>query len=132
MVAGVLTGVIVLLRQLTGVWVAMGLLSVALFEREGKRVPRQGGWLARFFFVVMLAASLWNLSATPETEPGGVLLIAVWPLAILVRGLVRGRTSDAAVAGQPASWEQAVCCRSRLCWPITSHTGRLAPGSTTT
>jgi hypothetical protein len=95
LVAGVLTGLIVALRQLTGVWVAMGVLAVALFERESEGPPRQT-WVARLCFAVMLAALLWYLTATPETEPGGVVLIAVWPLLILGRGLLRGRTSNAA------------------------------------
>jgi len=102
LVAGLLVGVITMFRQLTGVWVAMGVLAIALSEQDEPQRPRSVA-VSRGLFVLMLAALLWYLLVSPHTEVGGTLLIATWPITILVWGAIRTRAPDAAaarVAGQ--------------------------------
>lgn len=95
--AGVLLGVLALLRQLTGVWVAMALLVVALFDRSDDARGRQVV-LARGVISIMAVGLVSYVVLSPETEPGGVLLMAVWPMGVLVWAFIHVRTSNAAAA----------------------------------
>jgi hypothetical protein len=92
--AGLIVGLLTAFRQLSGVWAAMAVLTMALAERAQPTRPRSVA-LSRGIYLVMLSAVLWYLLVSPETEPGGVLLIASWPLTILLWGVLRTRTSDA-------------------------------------
>ncbi len=94
LVAGFIVGTIAMLRQLSGVWAAMGTLTFALWEVPSERGHRV--ILARAVFLVMLLALCWYLIVSPETEPGGVLLIALWPLLLLIWSIARTNTSDRA------------------------------------
>jgi hypothetical protein len=94
---GILLGVLTMFRQLSGVWIAMGVLVVALWERSSEgRGPDL--LLARALLLIMAAALLGYLALTPETEPGGVLLIAIWPVAVLTWTFLRIRTTNRDVA----------------------------------
>ena len=95
--AGVLLGLTTMFRQLSGVWIAMPLIVIALLERSGGARGRSL-LLARVVLSVMLAAIAGYLALSPETEPGGVVLIAVWPVAILVWSLWRVRVANADTA----------------------------------
>ena len=81
--AGVLVGVVVLFRQLTGVWVAMAVVVLALGElRTGAR-GRQAV-VARGLVVLMLAALVGYLAKAGGPEASGIVLIASWPIAVLL------------------------------------------------
>jgi hypothetical protein len=81
--AGVLVGVVVLFRQLTGVWVAMAVVVLALGElRTGAR-GRQA-IVARALVVLMLAALVGYLAKAGGPEASGIVLIGSWPIAVLL------------------------------------------------
>jgi hypothetical protein len=100
--AGFIVGVLTLFRHLSGVWVAMGLVVVALLERSSDARGRSVV-LARALVTTMLSAIVGYLVLTTVLEPGGMLLMAAWPIAILVWMLVNARTSNADVAAVVAS-----------------------------
>lgn len=94
--AGILLGTITLFRHLTGIWVAMGLLIVLMHEESGNA----RGWsvaLGRAVALLLLAVLLAYVALTGDTEPSGVLLIAVWPAAILALVASRLATPNRAV-----------------------------------
>lgn len=95
-VVGVLLGLSTMFRQLSGVWTAMAVLVIALLEE--RRVSEDGATplLARGLLALMLVALIGYLVLSPETEPGGLILFAAWPIAILVWMLARVRTSNGA------------------------------------
>lgn len=94
--AGVLLGTLTMFRHLSGVWVAMAVLVLAMLERSSDgRGPSL--LFARGLLLTMLTALVGYLILSPETEPGGVLLMALWPMAVLVRMLVHVRTTNADV-----------------------------------
>jgi hypothetical protein len=94
--AGVLIGLLTMFRQLTGVWVAMAVLVLGLLEES--RTTRAGGLLlGRMLAAIMLTAAVGYLVLSPETNVGGVLLIALWPIAILTWVLARTRVSNGRV-----------------------------------
>jgi hypothetical protein len=94
--AGVLLGVLTLFRQLTGVWAAMAVLVITLLEESDNR--RDGGlWLGRALVLTMLTAAVGYLVLSPETNVGGVVLVAAWPVAILCRLLLRVRVATSRV-----------------------------------
>jgi hypothetical protein len=91
--AGCLVGLIALLRQPSGFWVGIAVVVIALLDAPATS-PRTG-WLARsvlgFSLLIMVAA----LAIAGETEPGGVIMFAIWPAAILVVAMRRvGVTED--------------------------------------
>jgi hypothetical protein len=94
--AGLLVGVLTMFRQLSGVWVMMALLVLAMLERSSGARGR-GVLLSRALLTTMVGGLVAYLVLSPETEPGGLLLFAAWPLAILGWMLVRTRTTNAAV-----------------------------------
>jgi hypothetical protein len=97
--AGALVGVLALFRQLSGVWAAMAVIVLALLE-EGRQ---QGlSLLGRAILLILLAATVGYLVLSRNTEPGGLLLIAVWPVAILVWLLIKIRVSDSEVVARLA------------------------------
>jgi hypothetical protein len=90
--AGCLAGVIALFRQLSGVWVAMAVIVIALLERP--ETPAPTSRLARAVLTVLLLLTLGFLAATREAEPGVLVLFIPWPVAILVTAIRRVRLSD--------------------------------------
>jgi hypothetical protein len=99
--AGVLLGVLTLFRHLSGLWVAMGVLSVVMLEQQDDGRGRDR-LLARAVIGLMLLLLVTYLVVSPETEPGGLLLMAVWPMAILVWLLVRVQGNSADLLGSLA------------------------------
>ena len=95
--AGFIVGVLTLFRHLSGVWVAMGLIVLALLERSSDARGRDV-LLARAVVATMLSAIVGYLVLTTVLEPGGMLLMAAWPIAILVWMLVNARVTNGEVA----------------------------------
>lgn len=92
-VAGVLVGTIVLFRQLSGVWVGMGVLALALCEESD-----EAGGLDRLCSRVLTGGMLVVLAgyAVTTREPLGALMVASPPAAFLVWMLGAVRTSNRA------------------------------------
>jgi hypothetical protein len=95
--AGFIVGVLTLFRHLSGVWVAMGLIVLALLERSSDARGRKV-LFARALVATMLAATAGYLVLTTVLEPGGLLLMGAWPIAILVWMFINARTPNADVA----------------------------------
>ena len=96
--AGFLGGLLTLFRHLTGVWVAMAIFALALLEYSVRdRAKGRDTLLARALVLTMLSGLVWYLAYSPETEPGGLLLMAAWPVGILLWLLVYGQASNGSV-----------------------------------
>jgi|KBSMisStaDraftv2_1062788.scaffolds.fasta_scaffold16424_5 hypothetical protein len=96
--AGVLGGLLTLFRHLTGVWVAMAIFALALLEHSRRdRATGRDTWLARALVLTMLSGLVWYLVYSPETEPGGLLLMAAWPVGILLWLLVHVQAGNRSV-----------------------------------
>jgi hypothetical protein len=95
--AGFWTGLICLFRQLSGVWIAMAVLVVALIERS--EAGERRSLLARALLAVMLLLMLAFVVLSRQGEPGAVGLFVLWPAAILVLALTRVSASDRQAAG---------------------------------
>ena len=97
-VAGFLIGLVGLFRQLTGVWLAFGVLAAILRERSSSSGSR--GLLAPSLLLLVLASLLIHLTFSKAAQLGGVLLFSAAPLAITGALLwdVRARDRDVAVA----------------------------------
>ena len=104
--AGFLGGLLTLFRHLTGVWVAMAIFSLALLEHSQRdRASGRDTLLARALLLTMLSGLVWYLAYSPETEPGGLVLMAAWPAAILLWLLVHvqaGNRSVVSIIGRVA------------------------------
>ena len=87
--AGVLVGVAALFRQLSGVWIAMGVVTVALLEQAPRSSRR--GWLAPALLTTMALAIALYVAKSREVDGGGLVLFAAWPMAILVSAVARVR-----------------------------------------
>lgn len=96
--AGLLVGVLTLFRHLNGVWVAMAVLVLALLEHSSRGRREHSVFLARALLLTMLTGLVGYLVLSPETEPGGLILMAAWPIAILTWMFVYVRASNADVA----------------------------------
>ena len=97
-VAGFLIGLVGLFRQLTGVWLAFGVLAAILRERSSSTGSR--GLLAPSLLLLVFASLLIHLKFSKAAQLGGMLLFAAAPLAITGALLwdVRARDRDVAVA----------------------------------
>ena len=95
--AGFILGTLTWFRHLTGVWVAMALISIVLMERSG---DGRGGQLAllRLQIAIMLVALAAYLYWNRDTEVGGFVFMGVWPLAVLTWMLFNTRTRNGDVA----------------------------------
>jgi hypothetical protein len=96
--AGFLAGLLTMFRHLTGAWVAMAVLALALLEHSARGSRAHSVLAARGLVAIMLGGILGYLALSPETEPGGLVLMAAWPIAILVWLLVRVRATNAQTA----------------------------------
>ena len=100
--AGAIVMTVLLFRQLSGVLVAMGLLTYLLVEqtpaREDTGELRAPGspWLARALIAVMIVGLTGYLLRA--SDAGGLLLFGAWPLLILVRAGWVTRMPNSAVA----------------------------------
>ena len=90
-VTGILIGTAFLFRQLSGVFLASGVLLFLLLEKPGAGVagaPR----LARGLLALSALGNAWYILRV--TDPVGWVLFGVWPVAILVWAWLRTRRSD--------------------------------------
>jgi hypothetical protein len=91
---GFLIGLCFLFRQLSGVFLAMGVLTWILFRPQPRAEGR--GVLARALLVIMalgLGGYLWSKGSIT-----GLLLIGIWPFGLLLWAAWHERVADAAVA----------------------------------
>jgi hypothetical protein len=88
---GFLTGLIFLLRQITGVFVAIAVLTYFLTEHTDEASGRETV-LSKALLALMWLGSLTYL--TTSTELGGLVLFGIWPLAILALAFFYSRTSN--------------------------------------
>jgi len=95
--AGIVLGTLTLLRHLTGIWVAMGVIAVVLLERSTDGRGRQL-LLLRLQLAIMLAALAGYLYWSPDTEIGGLIFMGAWPVAVLGWMLFNLRTRNRDVA----------------------------------
>ncbi len=87
---GFLAGLIFLLRQITGVFVAMAVLTYFLSEkREAKGADTL---LAKGLLGVMLAGAVAYLASA--TYPAGMILFGIWPIALLGHAFAYSTTSN--------------------------------------
>jgi len=90
-VTGFLLGTTFLFRQLSGVFLASGVLVFLLLEK-----PRNGASggrrLARAMLAVIGMGSAWYILRV--TDPVGWVLFGVWPLAVVLLAWLRTRRSD--------------------------------------
>lgn len=92
---GLILGTLTMFRQLSGIWAAMAVVTLTLFE-TARRQGTGGAVVSRAILAIMLVALLWYVIVSPETEPGGLILMAIWPAALLIFAISRVRASDAA------------------------------------
>jgi hypothetical protein len=95
--AGIILGTLTLFRHLSGIWVAMGVIALVLIERSSDARGRQLT-LMRLQVAIMLVAVIGYLYWSPETEPGGLIFMGVWPAAVFGWMLVSVRTHNRDVA----------------------------------
>jgi hypothetical protein len=89
--AGFLTGLIFLLRQITGIFVAMAVLTYFFSEKKTEG-DRQTTLISKSLLAVMLiGAATYLLSATEQI---GLLLFGIWPIIILIQALFYSTTSN--------------------------------------
>jgi hypothetical protein len=124
--AGILLGVLTLFRQLSGVWVAMGLLVVVLLELPG---PARGRELVagRALLATIAAGIGGYLVLNRSLEPGGLLLIAVWPIAILVWTFttLRGRNEQVVSAVGQIGAGFAIAAAPLVLYHLYHHSFRI-------
>ncbi|MDA1323210.1 MAG: hypothetical protein O3C34_00550 [Proteobacteria bacterium] len=83
-IIGALLATLFLYRQLTGVFVAIGVLTYLFLDTtEAERRDRQTCWLARTMIVVMAAGVFAYLSG--KADPVAWLAFGIWPLLVLLR-----------------------------------------------
>lgn len=95
--AGLLVGLIALFRQLTGVWVAMAVLVLFLLEHSENARGRQT-ILARTVLGLLLLALVAYLVVARGPGPGGIVLMASWPIAVLLVVLDKVTTTNRTTA----------------------------------
>ena len=88
---GLLTGLVFLLRQITGVFVAMSVLTYLLCEKRDEN-PRGATLLSKGLLAIMLLGAVIYLLGS--TDPIGLLLFGIWPIVILIQALFYSTTSN--------------------------------------
>jgi len=90
-VVGLLVGFVFLFRQITGVFVAMGVVTYLLIRKNEHSLIRDT-WLARSLLGVMLVGTvLYVLSAT---NTSGLILFGIWPIVLLVQAIFYSGTKN--------------------------------------
>ncbi len=89
---GLLTGLVFLLRQITGIFVAMSVLTYLLCEKREDGANRSGTLLTKGLLSVMLLGGTGYLMSA--TEAVGLLLYGIWPNIILIQALSSSNTSN--------------------------------------
>jgi hypothetical protein len=80
--AGFLVGLAVLFRQISGVWLGIAVVVIALLETP--ETPARRSVLARSTLALLLLLTVVVLVAARQDEPGGIVMFALWPMAILL------------------------------------------------
>jgi hypothetical protein len=93
---GLLTGLVFLLRQITGVFVAMSVLTYLLAETRDDTLRSRTIFSKTLFAVMLLGAITYLLVATEQI---GFLLFGIWPVVILLQALFYSKTSDKRTLG---------------------------------
>jgi hypothetical protein len=97
---GFLVGLVFLFRQLTGVIVAMGVLTYLFSEatsRNTVRCGRAGPWAARLLCAIMFCGLLGYLLA--KTDGMTLLIYGSWPLGLLAFTACRSNIAARSLAG---------------------------------
>lgn len=89
---GLLTGLVFLLRQITGIFVAMAVLTYLLCEKRESGAERSGTLLTKVLLSVMLLGGTGYLMSA--TDPIGLLLYGIWPNIILIQAISSSNTSN--------------------------------------
>jgi hypothetical protein len=89
--AGFLTGLVFLLRQITGVFVAMAVLTYFLSENRNE-AEGSGTLVSKTLLGVMVLGAVSYLVSA--TYPAGMVLFGIWPIAILGHSLAYSTTSN--------------------------------------
>ena len=90
--AGFLVGVIALFRQLSGFWAGMAVVVIALLD--GPPTIERRGRAARLVLGLVLSLTIALLVLAGETEPGGLVMFALWPAGIVIAAMGRVRLTD--------------------------------------
>lgn len=93
LIAGVLVGAVFCFRQLSGVFVAIGLVTFLMAERQ--RGHGEAGWLARALGIILFCGTLGYLLSSSNLSGG--LQFGIWPLGVIVWASVHSRLSNTAV-----------------------------------
>jgi hypothetical protein len=89
---GLLAGLVLFVRQLSGVFVIMGLLTYLICEHQEATTGRQRA-LARLCILIMLAGTGWYIHAKADLL--GWLIFGIWPMGILVWAYLNASISNA-------------------------------------
>ncbi len=88
---GLLTGLLFLFRQITGVFVAMSVLTYLLAEKRDEAQGSKALLAKALLGLMLLGAVAYLLSAT---EAVGLLLFGIWPIVILIQAISYSTTSN--------------------------------------
>ena len=89
LLVGFLMGLVFFFRQITGVFVAMGVLTYLLTERE-ENISARETLLARGLLGLMLIGTILYLKSATNTY--GWALIGLWPIVVLIQSLIKVKT----------------------------------------
>jgi hypothetical protein len=93
LVTGALIGVVLLFRQLTGVWLAFGALAIILAEDPNPET-REGTWMARVVLALAIVLLAAYLVLAGGSRPMAKLMVGSWPLMLLAVSLARARVPN--------------------------------------
>jgi hypothetical protein len=88
---GLLIGLVFLLRQITGVFVAMAVVTYLLTEKRDE-ADAEGTLVSKGLLGAMLLGAVGYLASS--TYPAGMVLFGIWPIAILGHALAYTTTSN--------------------------------------
>ena len=92
LLVGFLMGLVFFFRQITGVFVAMGVLTYLLTEKADDGAGLRETLLARGLLALMLAGMVGYLISA--TNAYGLVLIGLWPIVLLVQSLIKVKTGN--------------------------------------
>ena len=105
LVTGLVIGVVLLFRQLTGVWLAVGALVVILAE-QSRPETRDGTWLARAVVALAFGLLALYLVASGGSRPLAKVMVGTWPLLLLAITTARLRVPNRQTL-RSAAWMSA-------------------------
>ena len=90
--AGFLVGLAMLFRQISGMWLGLAAIVIALLDAPAA-LPRRSV-LAKSVVGGVLLVTTGLLIVARQDEPGGLVMFALWPVALLVVAMPRVRLTD--------------------------------------